>query len=119
VAKPAGGAERQTHQGRALPDRQHGCICEVAQMTKNDAHQAEIDNNLEFFLKELPKIAAQRGKLALIRHQKIINFFDTPLDALSAGTTLYPDKIFSIQQVTDIATNLGYYSYAVSMGDTQ
>ncbi len=87
-------------------------------MTK-DARQSEIDMNLEFFLKELPKLTAQRGKFALIRHQQIVNFFQTPMDALTAGNSAYPDKLFSIQQVTDVATDLGYYSYAVPMGATQ
>jgi hypothetical protein len=78
-----------------------------------DAHQAEIDKNLEFFLKELPSLAVHQGKFALIRQQTIINYFDTPMDALVAGTALYPDRMFSIQQISEVATNLGYYSYAV------
>ncbi len=82
----------------------------------SDARQAEIENNLKFFLGELPKLMAQKGKFALIRHQKLINFFDTPMDALKAATALYPDKLFSIQQVTDAPTDLGYYSHAVPLG---
>jgi hypothetical protein len=84
-----------------------------------NAHQIEIDRNLEFFLKQLPKLASRHGKFALLRKQKIINFFDTPMDALTAGTTLYPDKLFSIQQVSEVATNLGYYSHAVDSGSSQ
>ncbi len=83
-----------------------------------DARQTEIDQNLEFFLKELPKLSARQGKFALSRHQKIEHFFETPMDALNAGNALYPDGIFSIQQVTDVATDLGYYSHAVSVVTT-
>jgi hypothetical protein len=79
----------------------------------------EIDRNLAFFLKELPQLAAHQAKFALIRHQKIVGFYDTPLDAVSAGNSLFDDKIFSIQQVTNAATDLGYYSYAMPMGIAQ
>jgi hypothetical protein len=84
-----------------------------------DARQIEVDQNLEFFLREMPKLSAQRGKYALIRHQQIIDFFQTPMDALTAGNTAYPDKLFSIQQVTDAVTDLGYYSHAVPVGAAQ
>jgi hypothetical protein len=84
-----------------------------------DARQTEVDQNLEFFLKELPRLSAQRGKYALIRHQQIVDFFQTPMDALTAGNSAYPDRLFSIQQVTDAVTDLGYYSHAVYLGAAQ
>jgi len=81
--------------------------------------QDEIDKNLDFFLAQLPKIAqAHRGKFALLRHQVIVGYYDTPVDALQAGKTAYDDGIFSIQQVTDTPVNLGYYSYAVPLAST-
>lgn len=40
--------------------------------------QAEIERNLEHFLKEKPNIpAVYNGKYALIRHQKIVGYYDT------------------------------------------
>lgn len=78
--------------------------------------RAEIDKNLKSFLSQLPKIAqTQRGRFALLRHQDIVAFFDTAVDALQAGKTAYDDGMFSIQQVTDTPVNLGYYSHAVSL----
>jgi hypothetical protein len=82
--------------------------------------QREVDQNLEFFLREMPSLPASvRGKFALLRHQSITGYYDTVVDALSVGNLTYPDKMFSIQQVTNAAVDLGYYSHAVSLGATQ
>jgi hypothetical protein len=82
--------------------------------------QNEIDNNLAFFLRELPNIPAhERGRVALLRHQAITGYFDTVVDAISAGSKLYPDGIFSVQQVANEPVSLGFYSYAVSLAATQ
>jgi hypothetical protein len=82
--------------------------------------QNEIDQNLEFFLRELPQLLTNyRGKFVIIRDRKFEGFFDTVVDAVSAGNKLYPDKIFSVQQVTDVAIDLGFYSYAVSLATAQ
>ncbi len=86
-------------------------------MTKGSLEK-EIDANLEYFQKELPKIdSANHGKYTLIRHQEIVGFFDTVTDAVTAGNTSYPDKLFSVQQVTEIATDLGFYSHAMLLPD--
>jgi hypothetical protein len=80
-----------------------------------DPRKQEIEQNLAFFLKELPTLlATHRGKFALLRHQQIINYFDTPQDAVTAAKQ-YDDQLYSIQQVTDTAVNLGYFSYAVRL----
>jgi hypothetical protein len=79
--------------------------------------QTEIDQNLEFFLREMPNLpAAAAGKFALLRHQKIIDYYDTILDALKVGNAQYEDKIFSVQQVTTHIADLGFYSHAVPVG---
>jgi len=79
--------------------------------------QEEIDLNLEFFLKELPGLpAALRGKYALLRHQAIVEYYDTILDALKAANSSYPDRMFSIQEVTSDAVDLGIFSHAVHLG---
>ena len=75
--------------------------------------QTEVDENLEFFISELPKLSqSNAGKFALIRHRTITDFFSTPVDAAKAGTSLYRDGIFSIQQVTDVPIDLGFFSHA-------
>ena len=85
----------------------------------DDDHQSEIDRNLDFFLRELPNLLPHhRGKFALLRNQKVVGFYDTVADAVSAAGALYPDGRFSVQQVTDVATNLGFYSHAVPLRHT-
>jgi hypothetical protein len=80
------------------------------------AKQDEIEKNLEAFLAVLPTLPAnQKGKFAILRHREIVGFYDTVSDAIMAASKLYPDMIFSVQQVTDTAVNLGYYSHAVPL----
>jgi len=82
--------------------------------------QSEIDQNLEYFVKELPRIpASNTGKFALLRRREIKGYYDTALDAVKTGNSLYPDKLFSIQQVTTAMVDLGYYSHAVPVGAAQ
>ena len=84
------------------------------------ARQQEIDTNLQFFLSELPRLlVTHRGKFALLRHSRIEGFYDTVADAVRTGNKLYDDRIFSVQQVTDTGTDLGFYSHAVRLGRPQ
>jgi hypothetical protein len=79
--------------------------------------QEEVDRNFAFFQQELLKLLpAHRGKFALIRDCKITGFYDTPQDALTAGSQLYQDGLFSIQEVTDKIGDLGFFSHAVHLG---
>jgi hypothetical protein len=82
--------------------------------------QREIEKNLQFFLDELPKLLpTYQGKYALLRHRKIEGFYDTVTDAVQTGNKLFEDKLFSVQEVTDTATDLGYYSHAMHLGHAQ
>jgi len=79
--------------------------------------QVEIDRNLEFFLREMPNLpSGVTGKFALLRHQSIVDYYDTMLDALKVGNAKYDDKMFSVQQVTAYVADLGFYSHAVHLG---
>jgi hypothetical protein len=79
--------------------------------------QKEVDDNLKAFLAELPKIPQEnRGRFALLRHGKIVGYYDTPVDAASAGNLTYSDRMFSIQQVTEVPVDLGYYSHGRNVG---
>jgi hypothetical protein len=83
---------------------------------KRQTKQQEVDANLAAFLEELPNIPAlYRGKFALLRDRKIVGYYDTVSDALDIAKKLYPDDRFSVQIVTDVGVNLGYYSYAVPL----
>jgi len=79
--------------------------------------QQEIEANLEFFKKNLPAFLEQhRNKYALMRNCEVVGFYDTVLDAQSIGEKLFKDNLFSVQRVTDIPIDLGFYSYAVHLG---
>lgn len=76
--------------------------------------QSDIRRNYEAFMQQLPKLlATHRGKFALMRDAKIVEFFDTSADAYRAGQKLYPDQRFSIQQVIDSPVDLGFFSHAL------
>ena len=84
------------------------------------SRQEEVDRNLEYFLSELPKLSQSHlGEFALLRHRTITDFFSTSADAVKAGKSLYPDGIFSIQQVTDLPIDLGFFSHAGDNGPSQ
>ena len=82
--------------------------------------QTAVDENLEAFLQELPNIpAAHAGKIALLRDRKIVGYYDTVADTVGVANKLYSDGLFSIQQVTNIPVDLGYYSHAGDVGAAQ
>jgi hypothetical protein len=75
--------------------------------------QNEVDENLEYFLSKLPEfLHSHTGQFALLRHRSVTDFFSTPVDALRAGRSLYPDGRFSVQQVTEAPIDLGFFSHA-------
>lgn len=79
--------------------------------------EREIDDNLEFFLAELPRLKQRHfGKFALLRNKELIAVFDTAEDAQTAGARFFEDGLFSIQKIDDTPANLGSYSYAVHLG---
>jgi hypothetical protein len=79
-------------------------------------HLDEVTKNYAAFTRELPNLLqTQRGKFALMRDGKIIEFFDTARDAYLAGQKLFEtDKLFSVQEVIDTPTDLGFFSHALS-----
>jgi hypothetical protein len=77
----------------------------------------EIKENFEFFQHELSKLLpAYRDKFALLRHKKIVGYYETVSDAVGAANSLYSDHIYSVQQVTDAAADAGFYSHAMPLG---
>jgi hypothetical protein len=77
----------------------------------------EIKQNLEYFLRELPSLlSTHHGKFALLRDKKIVGVYETAMDAVSAANSMYPDGIFSVQQITDVAADAGFYSHAMPLG---
>lgn len=83
-------------------------------MSRPQRDDTEVRRNYEAFMQQLPELlSSQRGKFALMRDAKVIEFFDTSADAYRAGQKLCPDHRFSIQQVIDSPVDLGFFSHAL------
>jgi hypothetical protein len=79
-------------------------------MAKQDL-QTEIDQNYSFFKQNLPDLMKDhRGRYALLSGKAIVGIYDTVRDAQTTGEKLYPDGMFSIQQITDASVDLGFFS---------
>lgn len=62
----------------------------------------QVDDNYQAFKKLLPGLLPiRRNQFALMHDQKIITFFDTFRDAVTAGNLHYGPRNFSVQEVTD------------------
>ena len=82
-------------------------------MTTHEAQRAEVDANYEAFKKMLPNLMPRhKGRWALMRHGECVEAFDTLRDAHLVGKRLYEDGIFSIQKVTNIIADQGWFSHA-------
>ena len=72
----------------------------------------EVDQNYDSFMRLLGTILPKhRDELALMRDGKIVSYFHTPRQALHAASEMFPDGIFSIQEVTDEPIDLGFWSH--------
>lgn len=76
----------------------------------------QVERNYRAFVEKLPTLlASHQGKFALMRDEKIIEFFDTARDAYVAGQQLFKDDpMFSVQEVVEAPVDLGFFSHAVS-----
>jgi hypothetical protein len=79
-----------------------------------DTEKDEVRRNYEAFLQKLPTILASHyGKIALMHKGEIVAFFDTIADANVAGQKLFAGQPFSMQEVTDLPIDLGFFSHAL------
>ncbi len=83
-------------------------------MVKNKDIQAEVDKNFAAFKTLLPELLKEHsGKYALMRHEEVVQIFDSPGDAAIFAKTEYPDGLYSIQQIIDQPVDLGFFSHAL------
>ena len=83
-------------------------------MAKQDKIQEAVDQNYETFRKLLPELLkTHEGKFALMRHGEIVEFFGSMNDAIRHGQCTFDDGLYSVQEVTDVAVDLGWFSYVV------
>jgi len=76
----------------------------------------QIQQNYRAFVALLPDLlTSQRGKFALMRDGKVVEFFDTARDPYVAGSALFKtDQLFSVQEIVETPVDLGFFSHAVS-----
>ena len=75
----------------------------------NSPKQIEVDKNFEYFLSVLMDILPlHAGKYALLKNQKIIEYFHNLEDAQKYAEALYPDGLFSVQKVDGTPIRLGF-----------
>jgi hypothetical protein len=80
-----------------------------------DELRIEVDRNYDYFQRNLAVLLKDHsGQYALLKAEKIIAFYDGPGIAYRAGLAQFPEKIFSVQQVTDEPDELGCMSIAVA-----
>lgn len=73
----------------------------------------EVDRNYNYFQRHLSEFLDKHaGEYALMKAEKIIDFFEGPGVAYRAGLARFPDEIFSVQKVTDEPVDLGFMSLA-------
>ena len=84
-------------------------------MTDIEKKKIEIRKNFKAFQKQLPSIEPmQAGKFAVLRHEKIIDYFDSMGDAAKYADAQYKEGVYSIQEVSSSIVDLGYFSHAGS-----
>lgn len=78
------------------------------------SRETEIDLNYDFFQRSLNKwLPSHRGQFALLRSEKVVDFFDGPGEAYRSGLAKFPDHVFSIQEVDDRPAEMGLISLAL------
>lgn len=83
-------------------------------MTLDLARQrVEVDQNYDAFQRCLASLLPDhRDEYALMRDREIIGYFGDAHEAYRQGLRRFPDRIFSIQEVTDEPIDLGIFSHA-------
>ena len=77
-----------------------------------ERQRREVDHNYDAFMRMLGSILPDhRDELALMREGQVVDYFATPRDALRAAVEMFPDGIYSIQEVTDQPIDLGFWSH--------
>jgi len=78
--------------------------------------RTEVDKNYDVFVKILPNIIGQhRNKYALMQNGEVVGFYTTLEDVYVTAEKFIGKKPYSVQKVTDIAVDLGFFSHAVDI----
>ena len=79
----------------------------------NLERERELDRNYDYFQQHISEFArANAGRFALLRHQQLVQFFDTLADAVTYADAHFPDRLFSVQPVEPDPVDLGFIGRA-------
>lgn len=81
-------------------------------MAVNEQEKQVAENFEAFAAKMDALIADHEGKWALLRDGSLVEIFDTARDAHVAAWKIFDDDRFSIQEISRVPVDLGFYSYA-------
>ena len=77
----------------------------------SDDKRVELRANYQAFKKILPTLLDDhRGEFALMRHREIVGYFARAGEAWRHGCSAYRDELFSVQEVTDVPADFGWFS---------
>lgn len=83
-------------------------------VVSSDIAQDQVDRNYAAFSALLPGLMkTHAGKWALFHDENLEAIFDTDRDAHVAGQKLFPDRVFSVQEIRMGALDLGWFSRAL------
>ena len=87
-------------------------------MDPREQQQAEVESNYRTFLSDLPKLVqTNKGQFAVHRHQRLVDVFASFSAAIVDGNRTHPDRIFSVQEITEEPLDLGGLPYASDSRD--
>lgn len=75
--------------------------------------EKQVTENYKAFEAKLDELIDQHeGKWALLRDGSVVEVFDTARDAHTAAWKIFDDERFSVQEISKVPLDLGFYSYA-------
>lgn len=80
------------------------------------ANREQVDRNYERFRELLPTLLAEHAnKYALMKDGEVIGCYSTLEDAYTTARRFFNDEPFSVQKVTNVPIDLGFFSHAVHL----
>lgn len=74
----------------------------------------EVDRNYDVFVKLLPSLLAEHAnKYALMSSGELVGVYSTLDDAYTTAGKFLRGSQFSVQKITNIPVDLGFFSHAV------
>jgi hypothetical protein len=79
-----------------------------------DDNRSEVDRNYRAFQAQLPELLKKApGRFALLHDERIVSIHDRLQDAWREGAARFPDRRFSVQEITNQVADQGCYSHVV------